>query len=701
MTYSSVHPLEQSSTTTTPSHHAEALLSRARQLSSHAYERTLVSPPSFFAEGEEFNLSPSTTKPPASPFLSPIVNRDSSSLHQHHRASFSEFINDHNRRRSQRLSSLSTASQSALDSSNPVGSQSPSLSSVSTSFSTISDATLLMQNNNNNNKNQKTSSQDLTVEPYKGESPSFRKHDDNKHYAHTASPSVCHTMTPISHPTSSPLPSFPQTSITNSTQLLQPQPYPSEVLSHRKHRSEIIKGERHLVDFLGALRDDDKPLSSLVSQSSSITQDTPKRASQPSRTPFTSTSTYTPQTIYTSTTADPKQEQLKATRKSWVTTIPVSTITSAPIILSVSTSESQQNQYNNNASVDSIQAEQFALKSTPTSTTTSTAAATISTTNSKPTLDPVTTRTDSTNSVGKKLPIIPKATTSLQPPTAPKKEKRTSKIFGKLVPKFLHTSSSSSNSPKPSSASVGAPLETASPTLPNLPESVIAEDDDWHNMKLSLDFKKLPNPSINSNTSELEMPISPVSPMNPGFAVSPKLSPSKLPTIMEPTDVLTESPEQVQEDGVSGFFKVETHTSHVFVEEQVYNVDHSAFYGNDYSPYTIDEDDDDFFLNSVLRKSRPLSTSTSPSITIESRSGRFSERTPSLSTSFSYSSQSSSAAPSPTASSPPSSLRSVPIANYGMDEKRTRLSSAVKEWRRSTNQSTSSNYSMAYLGDSA
>ena len=135
------------------------------------------------------------------------------------------------------------------------------------------------------------------------------------------------------------------------------------------------------------------------------------------------------------------------------------------------------------------------------------------------------------------------------------------------------------------------------------------------------------------------------------------------------------------------------------------------------SPYTIDENcDDDFFLNSVLRKkSRPQSPPM-----LSTGSGAWSAgRTPSLTNS-----SSSSGSPSPTSpmapmfayASTPLSASPVQYQHYqqqqyqqqqpsrsstypqsqihpGMDEKRSRLRDAVGEWRRSANASSGSMHS--------
>ncbi|KAF9091900.1 hypothetical protein BGX29_010718 [Mortierella sp. GBA35] len=127
------------------------------------------------------------------------------------------------------------------------------------------------------------------------------------------------------------------------------------------------------------------------------------------------------------------------------------------------------------------------------------------------------------------------------------------------------------------------------------------------------------------------------------------------------------------------------------------------------SPYIIDDDcDDDFFLNSVLRK-KPSVPSFSPTMAMMASSYpssttissiHSSARTPSLSGWSSSSSQAST--PSPTSplllngqvysfpvthSSSNNGYRSnnplPPAINFGQDEKRSRLRDAVGEWRRS------------------
>jgi hypothetical protein len=129
-----------------------------------------------------------------------------------------------------------------------------------------------------------------------------------------------------------------------------------------------------------------------------------------------------------------------------------------------------------------------------------------------------------------------------------------------------------------------------------------------------------------------------------------------------------------------------------------------------HSPYIIDENcDDDFFLNSVLRKKSQPSSPTMLSIAWSSSLSL--ERMPSLtfSTNSAASSHSSltSSTPSPTtpthsfptaigASAPRSYALSVMI-QPGLDEKRSRLTDAVREWRRSTNASAGSVHS-SYSG---
>jgi hypothetical protein len=147
---------------------------------------------------------------------------------------------------------------------------------------------------------------------------------------------------------------------------------------------------------------------------------------------------------------------------------------------------------------------------------------------------------------------------------------------------------------------------------------------------------------------------------------------------------------------------------------------HSALDDTLMSPYVIDENCDDiFFLNSVLRKKTPptstssvtdsslLSSSYTSSWTMNSNSMNSRASTPSVSGCSSASSQAST--PSPTSPSqlddqvypfpPGHSLKSTMHMHYrssplptniqdGLDEKRTRLRDAVSEWRRSANASS-------------
>ncbi|KAF9106076.1 hypothetical protein BGX27_009327 [Mortierella sp. AM989] len=707
----------------TSSSHAEALLNKARQLSSDAYERSRAAPPLSFAEGEDINLSSPTLRP-VSPYLSPNASRSSASLHQLHRNSFNELIRDHGRRRSSQaqrqssLSSMSSKTPSPLSSEFPSDITSPTITigNTSTSLSESTTTTMGLM------RISQQTSQGITIEPSPGDCPSI--HDDYKD-------SDCPTIQTQGN--------SPQTSLFNAhasathpTTLLKTLP----TAAHRKHRSDIGGGDGYIKNILGALRENEQGSSGTPLQSLSSSTLTP----QPSGTPFASSTTY-------ALTTDTPQDQPRITQQMQTISRPMSTPT-----LSTTRLHHHQIQANTLSEKDT-------LEQAPITVVDASAI-------QMPSLDQIShiqrdsCRSDIISSQEKAPESHSRdsSSQSLQPPVVAKKERRASKLFGKLMPKFLHTSSSSSSQKEASLPSPQSPLsdsqapfssgsgkhsvrirsssassngnsikstlnsdgvckkttlpslnEPTSPTLPELPEFALGMDNDWFTMKSKLDAEgSVKEPlyvAINTTTISIESPPTPTSTMAPYSPItSSSLYSFKFDEAIEP---ISESPEDLELQHSSSYFKVKVEadyengeTEAKEAQEHMYNVEVEADYSS-YSPYTIDENcDDDFFLNSVLRKkTRPQSTLP----LISTGTGWSLGRTPSLSTSFTSSSQASSTVPSPTSAFAPMSYipSSTPMINLGLDEKRSRLSDAVKEWRRSTNSSVTSSYSMAYSGFSA
>ncbi|KAF9134310.1 hypothetical protein BGW39_007479 [Mortierella sp. 14UC] len=401
-----------------------------------------------------------------------------------------------------------------------------------------------------------------------------------------------------------------------------------------------------------------------------------------------------------------------------------------------------------------------------------------------------------------------------------KGSRRSSKLFGKLVPKFLQTSfhpnsgpvaggSSSPRSAVPVSpsplSSVARPTRSASftagtgseigaavvaagaasgsagfgsgnkgplpqlPELPDLSTSVLSSSEDWlglnggasHNSKENKDNNKAPSPVLSASpiTMESDRP-SVVSASTAQFNMSIVAVEESVEGSIHSTDSAFDrrSFNSLQEHDrplstmpqEDLYFQKQGH-HHSQLQYQYnyhYNDDDEHNKENDEdhlaeSPYIIDENcDDNFFLNSVLRKKN---STTSTSNSNNGHSTASSPRpqpppllstgswnhgaTPSLSaTSSSSHSQASSMAPSPTSPYPSSSMyTSIPtpvstttatplplsyrssyssngstiggnatttqMIQSGLDEKRSRLRDAVGEWRRSANASLNSNES--------
>ncbi|KAF9153234.1 hypothetical protein BG015_003794, partial [Linnemannia schmuckeri] len=380
-------------------------------------------------------------------------------------------------------------------------------------------------------------------------------------------------------------------------------------------------------------------------------------------------------------------------------------------------------------------------------------------------------------------------------PTTAKSGRRSSKLFGKLVPKFLQTSFGPNNpsggsglsprsavpiSPSPLSAmarpnrsasftsgytvptSIGTAVVVAGaasgsvvmgggninkggaspqlPELPALPTSVLSSNEDWLGMKgankeSNNNYRRTPSPVLSaSHTAAVALesaqrPPAVTSQFNMSIvAIEEREEPlhSRHSSTYE-FKIHEQETEQPLPTMPQDFHKQDPSHSHNMQEDDRddYHKDGSG------SPYIIDENcDDDFFLNSVLRKKSTnsnnrdsMSSSSSPSSTrphpppllaTSSWRGLGTGTTPSLSAT---SSQASSMAPSPTSPYPSSStytptptpvsattaiplpyrtsngsgnLGTTQMTQSGLDEKRSRLRDAVGEWRRSANASINS-----------
>ncbi|KAF9190926.1 hypothetical protein BGZ51_008075 [Haplosporangium sp. Z 767] len=303
--------------------------------------------------------------------------------------------------------------------------------------------------------------------------------------------------------------------------------------------------------------------------------------------------------------------------------------------------------------------------------------------------------------------------------------RRSSKFFGKLVPKFLQTSLGPSNSTESSSprsayiaspsplsamtrparsasfAGVGStpgtrpshthesfkktPLPALPLSLPALPDSVLEEDEDWLATSRTAEKSSNNDVIVGHGTVGLMSFAPPVfSTRAASYSSNHSRQSGQEVTVKRVQVDFHEEEAQVEQDE-------NVNNNLDFIESEDVNIDVDLIESEEAgSPYIIDENcDDDFFLNSVLRKkSRPQS----PPRLSTGGSGR----TPSLTTSSS--SRSSSIAPSPTSPSPPmvtfgSNSYSSHIVQPGLDEKRSRLRDAVGEWRRSANASSASMHS--------
>ncbi|KAG0316537.1 hypothetical protein BGZ99_006841 [Dissophora globulifera] len=371
-------------------------------------------------------------------------------------------------------------------------------------------------------------------------------------------------------------------------------------------------------------------------------------------------------------------------------------------------------------------------------------------------------------------PIISSPSSVTAAANTTKGARRPSKLFGKLVPKFLQTSHSSSTAPAPSSTTGTSPPRSShatapsshsttliahSPTLPSLP-GVVNVSLDFHEDWLApdstadvADSEPVATPREPSRSQKVaaataaaaesrNMPNRHSMPAAPSFVSQMwRLSSQAddLKPALESEGAVVETSEEDRETVMrrpNSMIKVEVtceveekqRPSSVYKievqyeeeeekeeeeeeEEEKKDKDGKDSDNQTHSPYIIDEScDDDFFLKSVLHKThqspqqRLLRTEGSGTRNWSSSSYSFSStnRTPSLSPSLTWSSSSptSSATPSPTTPmfAPATAASSLVMIQQGLDEKRSRLSDAVKEWRRSVNLSTDSDSSMVYTG---
>ncbi|KAG0035737.1 hypothetical protein BGZ81_000030 [Podila clonocystis] len=327
----------------------------------------------------------------------------------------------------------------------------------------------------------------------------------------------------------------------------------------------------------------------------------------------------------------------------------------------------------------------------------------------------------------------------LSPMTPSKKSRRSSNLLGKLVPKFLQTSfaagsgggsgssprsahpSTSSSSSSSSSSKASTPLvtrptrsstfsgsgstsdmakKTTLPVLPMIPPLIletnemeirspdaisptVAEPEAY--LECLRSNSETPTPSLSARRSSCSSDVSKRSNLSMVYSMSsvdPTESNSRIEGIAEEKseDLVHQEKKQPKEQEQE--------------QEQ----------GPVHSPYTIDENcDDDFFLNSVLRKSRSThqQQQQQQSPRLSSISTTWMSSTHALSGTASQSSSVSGSPTSPVAS--PSVLSSSPQSHHfksystpvagspivvGLDEKRSRLRDAVGEWRRATNVSS-------------
>ncbi|CAO3569690.1 unnamed protein product [Mortierella alpina] len=757
------------------SHAAEALLSRARLLSSNAYERTRSATPTAFAEGEDLIGGSSSlhARTSSSPSLSPI-SLSTASLHQRHRSSFNDFIRDHNKRRSsvQRLSSGSASSTKAAAQSDHDGSSaataggSRDLQSAEGPVAPPAMTTVIVVEPSTNKLSSSSSSS--TATPLTPSTSDQSSVDGRNTGVQTLAPSACptpespndssHALTISTRPRASTMESTtdnrensPRTPLVEGVQLGSATSTLSPVDQHRKHRSENgSSGSGLVLGILEVLRDGDK-----VSVPLQRTPSTPK--------------------LTFSGPSEPKTEPSQldhASQPEQPAPAPAPSASETPAAALVSRTPAPQDQQ----AQQTQQTQETQSTTSPAPTSTAPASPTQDTPASLPPAKPAApvkgsltvdtaflnrkTRSESVSTQGS----VESCPSPQAPSPSVKQGRRSSKLFGKLVPKFLQTSFAPSNttsSPRSALPASSSPLSTLTTrpgrsasfaggssssmvagkglssgigsiaeetvdkasalpplplTLPSLPASVLESDEDW-----------LSTPSSKTQESVHSSPPAAPSTCNPTMSkvVEPTtVSPTQEQSRQEPIfdykvevdydhEPESEKGENTQEQGNVDGFSNGMSTTHDEREELAS------------SPYTIDENcDDDFFLNSVLRKK---SKTQSPPMLATGSEAWSAGRTPSLTNS-----SSSSGSPSPTSPMAPAfgyastPLSASPVAHSlqyhhyqqqqqqqqqqqphrsntypssqihpGMDEKRSRLRDAVGEWRRSANASSGSMHSVS------
>ncbi|KAF9572046.1 hypothetical protein EC968_010377 [Mortierella alpina] len=751
---------------------AEALLSRARLLSSNAYERTRSATPTAFAEGEDLIGGSSSlhARTSSSPSLSPIA-LSTASLHQRHRSSFNDFIRDHNKRRSsaQRLSSGSASSTKAAAQAERDGTRdekstgsrdSPSAENPAAPPPCTTTAVVVEEASTNRHlSSPSSSSSSSTAIPLTPSTSNQSFVDNHNTDAQTLAPSACptpespndpsHTLTISTRPRASTMESTtdnrensPRSPLTEGVPPGSATSTLSPVDLHRKHRSENgSSGSGLVLGILEVLRDGEVsvPLH---------------------RTPSTPTLTF-------SGPSEPKTEPSQlddASQPEKSSPAPAPSASGTPAAAVVSTTPAPQEQQEQQA--QQTQETQETRSATPVPASAATTLPTHDTpappAPSKPTAPERGSLTVDTAFLNRKARSESVSTQgsveSCPSPQAPspsvKQGRRSSKLFGKLVPKFLQTSFSPSNStgsPRsalpPSSSPLSAlttrPGRSASfaggssssvvagkglssgigsiaeettdktsalpllpLTLPSLPASVLESDEDWLNMSSKMQESEYTSPAPAPSTRN---------PFSDRAAEQTTVPPAQ---------------EQRRQEPIFDF-KIEVEYNHGLeakTQEQSQEKAAVDSFSNDMSttqekeepagsPYTIDENcDDDFFLNSVLRKkSRPQSppmlstgseawsTGRTPSLTNSSSSSGSPSPTSPMAPAFGYASSPLSASPAHNLQyhhyqqqqHQPSRSNTYPASQIhpGMDEKRSRLRDAVGEWRRSANASSGSMHS--------
>ncbi|KAG0198763.1 hypothetical protein BGX28_007823 [Mortierella sp. GBA30] len=817
---------------------AEALLSRARQLSSNAYERTRSAAPTAFAEGEDLLLPGSSSyhgRSSSSPSLSPVSV--STALHQRHRSSFNDFIRDHNKRRSsvQRLSSSSTTSSKAGCQGNNISS-SPLVHGKETKASTSKEESCISPKDKQSTEDPASTSTsasaavtivvnqstDESITLPSSTSPvtalslssSSQDNNNNNNDNNTQTPLVSSTTTTTTCHTSELPSNRPQQTLSIIT---RPRALTTESITtttscenspcatatstpympmdmHRKHRSESgnASGSGLVLGILEVLREGEqrRTLTEQEHATSTPSSSVPPKYAQDTTSDQerTQQQTYIVQPAQVPVLDTPEATQVSPTPQIPYTPPRATVSVSAPPATSTPTAPETTSPETDPVTESKVAAPNIpdnepvpvpALAKAKNKTKLSVDTAFLhrksrsQSVSTQGSVESVPSPTSATNATATTTTAIQtQANGQMQSPSV-KQSRRSSKLFGKLVPKFLQTSFSPSNtaggsssprsafpaSPSPlsavtttrpgrsasftggasgglkgitsgsSSTLIGSIAEEASTdnktstvsslpvNLPALPTSVVETAEDW-----------LSGTQLNEHTPGQASAT--ISALPPPPALSSRTASSYSNHSVRTNGSVRQAEEIIQSPAFN--YKVEIEYQNQKQESHHHPMDAIADTPGDMpdtkeeeeeSSYTIDENcDDDFFLNSVLRKKNtksmgvqtpptPLSTTKTETTSSWISSGR----TPSLTNSLS-SQTSSSGSPSPTSpqasttatatvifkTSPPvsatdaynydpqqyhhSQVRSrtlpTPGTHPGMDEKRSRLRDAVEEWRR-------------------